>query len=49
VSPPVRAHFVEHDARNERIKMAVLLHQRVAAAASDLKETIARVVDEPVH
>ena len=49
MSPPVRAHFVERNAGNERIKTAILLHQRVAAAASDVKKTIARVVDEPVH
>jgi hypothetical protein len=49
VPPPVRAHFIEHNAGDQGIKAAMLFHQGVALPASDVKETVGRVIDEPVH
>src|SRR6266540_6008128 len=47
--PPVCTHLVQYNSSDQGIEPAVLLHQRIAASTSDMKETVARVVDEPMH
>jgi len=47
--PPIAAHFIDHDPANKRVETTELFYQRIAAATTDVKKTVARVVHEAVH